>query len=69
VVTVLDEHMVHHLATVFRKLSPSSRAAAAAWGVRTGLMRAWPARAICRGRVNLARTGEATPPRRRISLT
>jgi hypothetical protein len=29
----------------------------------------WPARAICRGRVNLARTGEAAPPRRRISLT
>ena len=34
----LSEHTVHrHLANILRKLSLSSRAAAAAWGVRTGL--------------------------------
>ena len=34
---VLSEHTVHrHLANILRKLSLSSRAAAAAWGVRTG---------------------------------
>jgi DNA-binding NarL/FixJ family response regulator len=36
---VLSEHTVHrHLANIFCKLSLSSRAAAAAWGVRTGLV-------------------------------
>ena len=30
---------------------------------------AWPDRAICRGRVNMARTGEAAAPPCRISLT
>jgi predicted ATPase/DNA-binding CsgD family transcriptional regulator len=36
---VLSEHTVHrHLANILRKLDLSSRAAAAAWGVRTGLM-------------------------------
>jgi predicted ATPase/DNA-binding CsgD family transcriptional regulator len=36
---VLSEHTVHrHLATILRKLGLSSRAAAAAWGVRTGLV-------------------------------
>jgi LuxR family transcriptional regulator, maltose regulon positive regulatory protein len=36
---VLSEHTVHrHLANVLRKLNLSSRAAAAAWGVRTGLV-------------------------------
>ena len=35
---VLSEHTVHrHLANILRKLHLSSRAAAAAWGVRTGL--------------------------------
>ena len=35
----LSEHTVHrHLANILRKLSLSSRAAAAAWGVRTGLV-------------------------------
>ena len=34
---VLSEHTVHrHLANILRKLDLSSRAAAAAWGVRTG---------------------------------
>jgi DNA-binding NarL/FixJ family response regulator len=34
---VLSEHTVHrHLANILRKLNLSSRAAAAAWGVRTG---------------------------------
>jgi len=34
----LSEHTVHrHLSNIFRKLNFSSRAAAAAWGVRTGL--------------------------------
>jgi ATP/maltotriose-dependent transcriptional regulator MalT len=36
---VLSEHTVHrHLANILRKLSLSSRSAAAAWGVRTGLV-------------------------------
>jgi DNA-binding NarL/FixJ family response regulator len=36
---VLSEHTVHrHLANIFRKLNLSSRAAAAAWGARTGLI-------------------------------
>jgi DNA-binding NarL/FixJ family response regulator len=36
---VLSEHTVHrHLANILHKLSLSSRAAAAAWGVRTGLV-------------------------------
>jgi tetratricopeptide (TPR) repeat protein len=37
--SVLSEHTVHrHLANILRKLNLSSRAAAAAWGVRTGLV-------------------------------
>jgi DNA-binding NarL/FixJ family response regulator len=36
---VLSEHTVHrHLANILRKLDLSSRAAAAAWGTRTGLI-------------------------------
>jgi predicted ATPase/DNA-binding CsgD family transcriptional regulator len=36
---VLSEHTVHrHLANILRKLNLTSRAAAAAWGVRTGLV-------------------------------
>jgi DNA-binding NarL/FixJ family response regulator len=36
---VLSEHTVHrHLANIFRKLNLSSRAAAAAWAVRSGLV-------------------------------
>jgi DNA-binding NarL/FixJ family response regulator len=36
---VLSEHTVkRHMANIFRKLSLSSRAAAAVWAVRTGLM-------------------------------
>ena len=36
---VLSEHTVHrHLANIFRKLNLSSRAAAAAWGARAGLI-------------------------------
>ena len=36
---VLSEHTIHrHLANIFRKLNLSSRAAAAAWGVRSGLV-------------------------------
>jgi DNA-binding CsgD family transcriptional regulator len=36
---VLSEHTVHrHLAKTLRKLSLSSRAAAAAWGARTRLV-------------------------------
>jgi len=35
----LSEHTVHrHLANILRKLNLSSRAAAVAWGVRTGLV-------------------------------
>jgi DNA-binding NarL/FixJ family response regulator len=35
----LSEHAAHrHLANIVRKLGLSSRAAAAAWGVRTGLV-------------------------------
>jgi DNA-binding NarL/FixJ family response regulator len=35
----LSEHTVHrHLANILRKLNLSSRAAAAAWGARTGLV-------------------------------
>jgi DNA-binding CsgD family transcriptional regulator len=35
----LSEHTVHrHLANILRKLNLSSRAAAAAWGVRCGLV-------------------------------
>ena len=47
---VLSEHTVHrHLANILRKLNLSSRAAAAAWGVRTGL--------VC----SLARPGQLLP--------
>jgi|SRR5215469_9774061 len=36
---VVSEHTIHrHLANILRKLNLSSRAAAAAWGVRTGLV-------------------------------
>ena len=36
---VLSEHTVHrHLANILRKLDLSSRAGAAAWGVRAGLV-------------------------------
>jgi len=36
---VLSEHTVHrHLANILRKLDLSSRAAAAAWGARAGLV-------------------------------
>jgi DNA-binding NarL/FixJ family response regulator len=36
---VLSEHTVHrHLANILRKLNLTSRAAAAAWGARTGLV-------------------------------
>ena len=36
---VLSEHTIHrHLANILRKLDLSSRAAAAAWAVRTGLV-------------------------------
>jgi DNA-binding NarL/FixJ family response regulator len=36
---ILSEHTVHrHLANIFHKLNLSSRAAAAAWGVRAGLV-------------------------------
>ena len=36
---VLSEHTVHrHLANLLRKLDLSSRAAAAAWGTRAGLI-------------------------------
>jgi DNA-binding NarL/FixJ family response regulator len=35
----LSEHTIHpHLANILRKLGLSSRAAATAWGVRTGLV-------------------------------
>ena len=35
----LSEHIIHrHLANILRKLGLSSRAAAAAWGARTGLV-------------------------------
>jgi ATP/maltotriose-dependent transcriptional regulator MalT len=66
---VLSEHTVHrHLANILRKLDLSSRAAAAAWSVRTGLVLAWPDRAIRRGRMKLARTGDAAAAQFRISL-
>ena len=42
--------------------------AAAARNVRTGPLRIWPDRAICRGRVILARLGDAAAVRRRILL-
>jgi len=36
---ILSEHTVHrHLANILRKLDLSSRAAAAAWGTRAGLI-------------------------------
>ena len=36
---ILSEHTVHrHLANILRKLDLSSRAAAAVWGARTGLV-------------------------------
>ena len=36
---LLSEHTIHrHLANILRKLDLSSRAAAAAWGVRAGLV-------------------------------
>ena len=36
---VLSEHTIHrHMANILRKLNLSSRAAAVAWGVRTGLI-------------------------------
>ncbi|HXB49909.1 MAG TPA: helix-turn-helix transcriptional regulator [Streptosporangiaceae bacterium] len=36
---VLSDHTIHrHLANILRKLNLSSRAAAAAWGVRAGLI-------------------------------
>jgi hypothetical protein len=41
---------------------------AAAWSVRTGPLRTWPDRAICRGQVILARLGDAAAVRRRILL-
>ena len=44
---VLSEHTVHrHLANILRKLSLSSRAAVAAWGVRTGVVLARLRRAV-----------------------
>jgi hypothetical protein len=42
--------------------------AAAAWSVRTGPLRIWPDRAICRGRVILARLCDAAAVRRGILL-
>jgi len=48
---------------------PMSRPlAGAAWSVRTGPLRIWPGRAICRGQVILARLGDAAAVRRRILL-
>jgi hypothetical protein len=49
-------------------LDLSSRAAAAAQRVHTGLVRAWPDRAICRGRVKLALPSEAKGRHDRIPL-
>jgi len=51
------------------KIGPMSRPlAAAAWSVRTGPLRIWPGRAICRGQVILARLGDAAAVRRRLLL-
>ena len=60
--------MQRQVANILRELDLSWRAAAAAGGVRASLVWAWPGRAICGGRVNLARTGEATAPQWLVPL-